>query len=177
MALFVASRVAVTQSDLLAEPLANLAQATQAVARGDFSRAGAGHQPRRAGRAHRVVQLDDAAAGRGAARASSRTAPRWRAAKARLENILANLSAGVLVFDHELSLSISNHGAQAILGGELEDVRGPHARRSFAEHGELALAAGAGAEGHRQDAARARRGAAAGYRRRLRAWCSTTSPS
>jgi len=42
------------------------------------------------------------------------------AAKAHLENILANLSAGVLVFDHELQLSIYNHGAQAILGGELE---------------------------------------------------------
>ena len=38
MALFVAVAVAATQSNLLAEPLANLAQATQAVARGDFSR-------------------------------------------------------------------------------------------------------------------------------------------
>ena len=38
MALFVAVAVAATQSSLLAEPLANLAQATQAVARGDFSR-------------------------------------------------------------------------------------------------------------------------------------------
>src|SRR5205807_3755446 len=38
MALFVAVSIAVTQSNLLAEPLANLAQATQAVARGDFSR-------------------------------------------------------------------------------------------------------------------------------------------
>jgi nitrogen fixation/metabolism regulation signal transduction histidine kinase len=42
------------------------------------------------------------------------------AAKAHLENILANLSAGVLVFDHEVQLSIYNHGAQEILGGELE---------------------------------------------------------
>jgi len=41
-------------------------------------------------------------------------------AKVRLESILANLSAGVLVFDHELGLSISNHGAAAIIGGELE---------------------------------------------------------
>jgi nitrogen fixation/metabolism regulation signal transduction histidine kinase len=41
------------------------------------------------------------------------------AAKARLENILANLSAGVLVFDHQLELSISNHGATTILGPEL----------------------------------------------------------
>jgi nitrogen fixation/metabolism regulation signal transduction histidine kinase len=42
------------------------------------------------------------------------------AAKARLESILANLSAGVLVFDHDLALSISNHGAAEILGGEQE---------------------------------------------------------
>src|SRR5213078_3292358 len=41
------------------------------------------------------------------------------AAKARLENILANLSAGVLVFDQQLELSISNHGATTILGTEL----------------------------------------------------------
>ena len=45
-------------------------------------------------------------------------------AKARLENILANLSAGVLVFDSELRLSIFNHGATAILGGELGHVSG-----------------------------------------------------
>ena len=31
-------------------------------------------------------------------------------------------AAGVLVFDHESGLSISNHGAHAILGPELEDV-------------------------------------------------------
>jgi len=36
MALFVGIAVAVTQSKLLAEPLATLAQAMQAVARGDF---------------------------------------------------------------------------------------------------------------------------------------------
>jgi nitrogen fixation/metabolism regulation signal transduction histidine kinase len=38
MALFVAVAIAVTQSNLIAEPLAHLAQATQAVARGDFTR-------------------------------------------------------------------------------------------------------------------------------------------
>ena len=45
-------------------------------------------------------------------------------AKARLENILANLSAGVLVFDRDLRLSIFNHGAAAILGGELGTLSG-----------------------------------------------------
>jgi nitrogen fixation/metabolism regulation signal transduction histidine kinase len=45
-------------------------------------------------------------------------------AKARLENILANLSAGVLVFDPDLRLSIFNHGAVAILGRELGALSG-----------------------------------------------------
>ena len=119
MALFVAIAVAVTQSNLLAEPLANLAQATQTVARGDFStltpvtsRDELGvltesfnsmtrqlAEAKRLGESNRLAQ---------------------EAAKAHLENVLANLSAGVLVFDHELRLSILNPGAQEILGGELE---------------------------------------------------------
>jgi len=120
MALFVAVAVAVTQSKLLAEPLATLAQAMQAVARGDFSR----HAPvtsrdelgvltesfnsmtRQLEEARRVLEANRAA---------------LEAAKSRLENILANLSAGVLVFDHELALSISNRGAMAILGSGLEE--------------------------------------------------------
>src|SRR3954464_4441676 len=119
MALFVAVAVAATQSNLLAEPLPNLAQATQAVARGDFSRQAPvtsrdelgvltesfNSMTRQLAEARRVAD-------------SNRLAQ--EAAKAHLENILANLSAGVLVFDHELQLSIYNHGAQTILGGELE---------------------------------------------------------
>jgi nitrogen fixation/metabolism regulation signal transduction histidine kinase len=117
MALFVAVAAAVTQSSRLAEPLATLAQAMQAVARGDFSR----HAPvtsrdelgvltesfnsmtRQLDEARRVVELNRAA---------------LESSKSRLENILANLSAGVLVFDHRLELSIANHGADAILGAE-----------------------------------------------------------
>jgi nitrogen fixation/metabolism regulation signal transduction histidine kinase len=119
MALFVALSVAVTQSNLLAEPLAILAQATQAVARGDFSQRAPvtsrdelgvltesfNSMTRQLAEANRVGE-------------SNRLAQ--EAAKAHLENILANLSAGVLVFDHELQLSIYNHGAQTILGSELE---------------------------------------------------------
>src|SRR4029077_19866025 len=55
--------------------------------------------------------------------------------KGRLESILANLSTGVLVFDHELKLSISNHGAAAILGAELEAFAQTR-RGQFLEHGE-----------------------------------------
>ena len=105
---------------MLAEPLANLAQATQAVARGDFSRRAPVTSRDELGILTESFnsmtgQLEEARRGV----ESNRLA--LEAAKARLENILANLSAGVLVFDHEHSVSISNHGAAAILGGEVED--------------------------------------------------------
>jgi nitrogen fixation/metabolism regulation signal transduction histidine kinase len=133
MALFVAVAVAVTQSNLLAEPLSNLAQATQAVARGDFSRQAPvtsrdelgvltesfNSMTRQLGEARRGME-------------SSRHA--LEEAKVRLENILGNLSAGVLVFDHELNLSIMNQGAQAILGEGLEDFAA-QMREQFAAHG------------------------------------------
>ena len=120
MALSIGIAVAVTQSNLLAAPLATLAQAMQAVARGDFSRPAPvtsrdelgvltesfNSMTRQLEEARRVVEANRAAS---------------EAAKSRLENILANLSAGVLVFDHNLSLSISNRGAAAILGAELEE--------------------------------------------------------
>jgi len=134
MALFVAVAVAATQSGLLAEPLANLAQATQAVARGDFSRRAPVTSRDELGVLTESFnsmtrQLDEARRGV----ESNRVA--LEAAKVRLENILANLSAGVLVFDHELGLSISNHGAAAILGGELEGFAA-QMRAHFAEQGD-----------------------------------------
>jgi nitrogen fixation/metabolism regulation signal transduction histidine kinase len=123
MALFVSVGVAVTQSNLLAEPLANLAQATQLVARGDFSRRAPvtsrdelgvltesfNSMTRQLEEARRVVEANRVA---------------LETAKAHLENILANLSAGVLVFDRDLVLSISNHGAGAILGDALAEAAG-----------------------------------------------------
>jgi nitrogen fixation/metabolism regulation signal transduction histidine kinase len=119
MALFVAVAVAARQSNLLAEPLARLAQAMQAVARGNLSRQVAvttrdelgvlaesfNSMTRQLDEARHVLETN-----RGA----------LEAAKARLESILANLSAGVLVFDHELQVSISNRGAAEILGSELD---------------------------------------------------------
>jgi nitrogen fixation/metabolism regulation signal transduction histidine kinase len=134
MALFVAVAVAATQSGLLAEPLANLAQATQAVARGDFSRRAPVTSRDELGVLTESFnsmtrQLEEARRGV----ESNRLA--LEAAKARLENILANLSAGVLVFDHALELSISNHGAAAILGPEL-DAFAAQMRAHFAEQGE-----------------------------------------
>jgi nitrogen fixation/metabolism regulation signal transduction histidine kinase len=133
MALFAAVAVAVAQSSLLAKPLATLAQAMQAVARGDFSRQAAVTSRDELGVLTESFnsmtrQLDEARRGVEANRAA------LEAAKAHLESTLANLSAGVLVFDHELGLTISNHGARAIAGTELEAFAG-RMRERFAEHG------------------------------------------
>ena len=132
MALFVAVAVAATQSNLLAEPLANLAQATQAVARGDFSRRAPVTSRDELGVLTEsfnsmTSQLEEAR------RRVEANQLAVEAAKARLESILANLSAGVLVFDHALELSTSNHGAQAILGAEL-DVFAGQMRAQFTTH-------------------------------------------
>jgi nitrogen fixation/metabolism regulation signal transduction histidine kinase len=118
MALFVAVSLAAILSGRLSAPLANLARATQAVARGDFSQ-----RPPVTSRDELGVltesfnsmtrQLDEARKVVESNRIALETA------NASLENILANLSAGVLVFDRELRLSISNRGAAQILGSEL----------------------------------------------------------
>ena len=134
MALLVAIALAVPLADRLARPLANLAEATQAVARGDFSRQAPvtsrdelgvltesfNSMTRQLDEARRVVE-------------TNRTA--LESAKARLENILGNLSAGVLVFDRNLELGITNHGAHAILGGDLQDFA-ESMRGRFRENGE-----------------------------------------
>ena len=133
MALLVAIALAVLLANRLSEPLANLAEATQAVARGDFSRQAPvtssdelgvltesfNSMTRQLGEARRVVDANRMA---------------LESAKARLENILANLSAGVLVFDRSLAPSISNHGARAILGEEL-DAFAAAMREHFRAHG------------------------------------------
>jgi len=137
MALFVAIALAVILSNRLSEPLAHLARATQAVARGDFSR-----RPPATSRDELGVltdsfnsmtrQLDEAQRIVEANRVALETA------KAHLENVLANLSAGVLVFRGDLSLSICNLGAVAILGDDLPGCQGrtpaawPEPLQSFA---------------------------------------------
>ena len=123
MGLFFAIALAVILSNRLSSPLSNLAQATQAVARGDFSRRAPvtsrdelgvltesfNSMTRQLDEARHVVETNRVA---------------LETAKAHLENILANLSAGVLVFDRELRLSTYNHGAAAILGEELLSMPG-----------------------------------------------------
>jgi nitrogen fixation/metabolism regulation signal transduction histidine kinase len=106
----------------------------QAVARGDFSRQAPvtsrdelgvltesfNSMTRQLDEARRVLEANRAA---------------MEAAKARLENILANMSAGVLVFDPKFELSISNRGADSILGGE-RDAFAELIRAHFREQGE-----------------------------------------
>jgi nitrogen fixation/metabolism regulation signal transduction histidine kinase len=134
LALFVAIAVAVTQSRLLAEPLATLAQAMQAVARGDFSRQAPVTSRDELGVLTESFnsmtrQLDEARRVLDANRAA------LESSKARLENILANMSAGVLVFDEAFGLTISNLGAATILGDE-RDAFAELVRAQFREHGE-----------------------------------------
>ncbi|MGH8764861.1 MAG: ATP-binding protein [Burkholderiales bacterium] len=136
MALLVGIALAVILANRLSEPLANLAQATQAVARGDFSRPAPVTSRDELGVLTEsfnsmTLQLADAR------RIVEANRMALESAKARLENILANLSAGVMVFDRDLALSISNRGAHAILGGELEGFAAGM-QEQFRLHGERA---------------------------------------
>jgi nitrogen fixation/metabolism regulation signal transduction histidine kinase len=136
MALLVGIALAVILANRLSEPLANLAQATQAVARGDFSRPAPVTSRDELGVLTEsfnsmTLQLADAR------RVVEANRMALESAKARLENILANLSAGVLVFDRELAVTISNVGAQAILGTEMDGFAADM-RQQFRVHGEQA---------------------------------------
>ncbi len=147
LALFSALALAFILSRRLSEPLAELAEATHAVARGDFSR-----RPKVTSRDELGVltrsfnsmtaQLDEARAAAEANRTQVENA------KAYLENILANLSAGVLTFDDQHRLQVANAGAAAILdedpgrcaGGPLAGSRSLNAlaaaiQQGFAESG------------------------------------------
>ena len=122
-ALFSAIALAFILSRRLSGPLADLAQGTQAVARGDFSQRAAVKSADELGILTRSFnamtgQLDEARRAADASRAQVENA------KARLENILANISAGVMVFDPSLRLEQANAGAAAILREDLEPLIG-----------------------------------------------------
>jgi nitrogen fixation/metabolism regulation signal transduction histidine kinase len=107
----------------LSAPLYILAEGTQAVAQGDFSprqtiysRDELGVLTQSFNRMTR--QLDDAR------RETERHRLELEAARAYLESILANLSAGVMVFDHGRVLRTVNEGALSILGDDFEGLVG-----------------------------------------------------
>jgi len=123
LTLFSATALAFLLSARLSEPLALLAAGTQAVARGDYSRRAQVTSSDELGILTQsfnsmTEQLDDARSVAESHRAELETA------KAYLENILANLSAGVLVFDEQLRLGTVNHGAGAILQETFEGLKG-----------------------------------------------------
>ncbi len=123
LALFAAIAVAFLLTRRLSAPLSILAEGTQAVAQGDYS-------PRQALPARDELgvltqsfnrmtrQLDEARA------LAERSRAETEAARAYLESVLANLSAGVLAFDSEFRLRAANRGARTVLGEDLVELRG-----------------------------------------------------
>lgn len=119
LALFSAIALAFLLSRRLSQPLAVLAEGTQAVARGDFSRRAKVTSRDEFGVLTQsfnsmTEQLNEA---RSTAEANHR---QLEIAKGYLENLLANLSAGVLVFDSAHVLRMINHAAGNILREKLE---------------------------------------------------------
>lgn len=123
LALFAAIALAFFLARRLAAPLLILAEGTRAVAAGDFT-------PRAALETHDELgvltqsfnrmtrQLDDAR------RQTEQHRGEVEAARAYLESVLANLSAGVLAFDHDFVLRASNRGASAILDDDIDALQG-----------------------------------------------------
>ncbi len=147
LALFAAIAMAFVLARRLSAPLSILAEGTQAVAAGDFTPRQAIYSRDELGVLTQSFnqmtrQLDDAR------RDTERHRAEVESARAYLESILANLSAGVLVFDRRFMLRTVNQGAQTILADDFtgllaelvdawprEQVFGQAIRDSFAEHG------------------------------------------
>ena len=118
MGLFGAVMLAFFLAKRLARPLLILAEGTQAVAAGDFTPRAALESNDEMGILTRsfnqmTAQLSDAR------RETDRHRGALEAARAYLESVLANLSAGVLAFDRRFHLRAANHGAVTILADEL----------------------------------------------------------
>ncbi|HKY02268.1 MAG TPA: HAMP domain-containing protein, partial [Burkholderiales bacterium] len=122
LALFSAIALAFILSRRLSMPLAILAEATHAVARGDFTRRAKVTSRDELGILTKsfnsmTEQLDEART------QAERNQQQVESAKAYLENILGNLSAGVMTFDEAFRLQIVNAGATTILNEPLERGR------------------------------------------------------
>lgn len=125
LSVFAALGVAFLLATWLTAPLLLLAAGTKAVASGDY-------RPMQEINAHDELgtltqsfnamtrQLDEARA------AVERNRAQLENAKTYLESILANLSAGVLVFDHDFRLMTANHGANRILRADFSTILGRH---------------------------------------------------
>ncbi|HET7200949.1 MAG TPA: ATP-binding protein [Burkholderiales bacterium] len=136
LALLSAIALAFLLSRRLSKPLAVLAEGTQAVARGDFSRRAQVTSRDELGILTQSFNSMTEQLGE-AQRAALLNQAQLETAKAYLESILANLSAGVLVFDNDLVLRIANSGAGRILHENLTaliglNLHGWHALPEFA---------------------------------------------
>ena len=146
LALFTAIALAFVLARRLSAPLSILAEGTQAVAAGDYTPRQAVYSRDELGVLTRsfkqmTSQLDEAR------RDNERHRAELEAARAYLESILANLSAGVLVFDQRFVLRTVNEGALTILTDDFtgllgypaevwprQQVLGQAIRDAFAEH-------------------------------------------
>lgn len=123
VALFGAFALAYVLARRLVAPLHILAEGTQAVAQGDFSPRQAIYSGDELGvltqSFNRMTrQLNDAR------RDTERHRAELESARGYLESILANLSAGVLVFDRHFTLRTVNEGALNILNDDFVDLIG-----------------------------------------------------
>jgi nitrogen fixation/metabolism regulation signal transduction histidine kinase len=123
LTLFLSIALAFILSRRLSEPLAILAEGTEAVARGDFSRRAQVTSSDELGVLTRSFNSMTEQLGQARAVAEA-TREQVESAKAYLENILANLSAGVLTFDQAFRLQIANAGARVILDEDLARCTG-----------------------------------------------------
>ncbi|MDX9706435.1 MAG: ATP-binding protein [Azospira sp.] len=123
LALFAAFALAFVMARRLSAPLSILAEGTQAVAAGDYTPRQAIYSRDELGVltqsfSQMTRQLDDAR------REAERHRAEVEAGHAYLESILANLSAGVLVFDRHARLTTVNAGAQTILADDFSGLLG-----------------------------------------------------
>ena len=128
LALLSALALAFERSDRLSAPLSALVEGTRAVASGDFSQRAAVDSRDELGTLTQsfntmTLQLAEARA------QADRHHAALTQAKAYLESVLANLSAGVLAFDEELNLRAANRSAGMLLGIDLAPLVGVAAAR------------------------------------------------
>lgn len=146
LAVFAAIAIALYLSKHLVRPLLALASGTQAVSVGDFRALPESLSKDEVGQLTRsfnamMRQLDDAR------RMVESNRQQLERSNVYLESVLANLSAGVLVFDEQFRVTTFNQGAQRILavdlraapGRPLETIDGMldfarRIRQAFAEH-------------------------------------------